>query len=113
MISDDLESAPSVSKVTAWLGGMLIPLCLAGYSAHALWVHETYLPGRRHTGMMVKGDLAMWLAMAYLSIAAVAHFHLFWGSHERLYRYRYPLVLLSLASFCVCLGRFGFLFLSR
>ncbi len=111
-LDDKLDYPPAVSTVVAVIGGIILPACLAAYAVYALFAHAVYMPGKRHLGMIVRGGLAMWPALAYLSMAAVAHFHLFWGSQAGLWRYRYPLVVVSMLSACVCMGVFWFRFLS-
>jgi hypothetical protein len=107
----DFDAPPSVSTPTAVFVGLILPTPLVSYSIFCLIAERTYLPGKRATGVYIEGEPALWLAAAYLSFAMCFHFHYFWGSIAPLLKARYPLVLLSIAGFCVSLPTFIIKFL--
>tara|TARA_R110002050_G_scaffold130808_1_gene252559 strand:- start:352 stop:612 length:261 start_codon:yes stop_codon:yes gene_type:complete len=75
----DLSVAPSGGPITAILGGIAAPIPLLCYSVNALLQQETYLPSRRGSGITVDGQAAGWLAISYLCLACLVHFHFFGG----------------------------------
>ncbi len=88
--------------------GVLIPAALAFYSVRGMLREEIYLPGGRGRprGMMVYGEDAVILGLAYLSLAMLAHCYFAWPSVSRLYELSKLGVGISLLSFVIFKGWF-------
>ncbi len=113
MSYDDLEYPPAVSKFTAWVLGAVTPIWILVYAIAGMAKGEFRWHQKHASPLVFNGSLALWLGVAYLSGAGLLHFHFYWGSEPKLFRYRYPLVVICLAVFCFCSAVFLFKFISR
>jgi hypothetical protein len=114
MSYDDFEYPPSVSKFTAWVIGMVTPIWILVYAIAGMAKGEFHWSQKGCSSPLVfHGSLALWLGATYLSVAALLHFQFYWGSEAKLFRYRYPLVVFSLAAICLCFAVFLFKLISH
>src|SRR5262245_64863082 len=89
-----------IDTFTRWLWGVVPEVLLAAYALHCIVVQDAVMIGtRRGFGRMmhVHGATAIVLGLAYLALAALGHFHFFWGEHPRLAKHAGPGRAISLA----------------
>ena len=90
---DDLSSVPDGGPAKMILSGLVLPVLIVGYSVHA-WIHKKALwLAEGSNDMVVYGDTAKSLAVAYGSIGLFCHFRWFWGLLPNYFIYRYGIVL--------------------
>jgi hypothetical protein len=110
---DDLSTPPTVSKFTQIAVGVVGAGALGTYAIHGILKSALHLPVRGGGRFQVEGLDAAILGTAYVGLAALLHFHFFWGGHSSLWRYRSHGVIVSLGIFAICLSWFGYRFAAR
>ena len=97
--AENLAYGPSGGPVKQWVAGVILASIPAVYGIYCIQRGYTTLFGRGGSSEKLVGPAGLWLAVAYISLGAVLHFHYFWGLADRLWRFSLPLKVVSLLVF--------------
>lgn len=84
-VADVLDSASEVGPVKRWVYGIGLAALPVSLGVYCLAVGRAWVIGRG-LPVTLRGEAAIAMAIVYMSIGGLAHFHFFWSGHPKYWR---------------------------
>lgn len=98
-----LSGIPNETIWSKWIGGLIVPLCIAIYAIRCILSAEAVLWGQHNQDWELKGRTGIILGVAWLCAAIFLHCHYFWPTIRRLNLFTDVGKTVSAAGFAGCL----------
>ena len=82
-LAESLSGSASGSLFSRIVGGVIVPLAIAGYGLYACIAQKATFPGRRGLSLELSDNIAISFGIGVIGLALFFHFHFIWTVSKR------------------------------